>query len=114
MTMPTWDQTMFPILQELADGSVKDSRRLRRVVMEAFGMTADERNEMLKSGQSRIVNRVGWGITDLRKAELIESGEKRGTYRITEAGNDFLNRHRDGFTRIELETVDAFIAWKNE
>ena len=29
-------------------------------------------------------------------------------------GNDFLNKHRDGFTRIELETVDAFIAWKND
>lgn len=113
MTMPTWDQTMFPILQELADGSVKDSRHLRLVVMEAFDMTADERNEMLKSGQSRIVNRVGWGITDLRKAELIENGEKRGTYRITEAGRNFLNHHAEGFNRAELATVDAFNAWKN-
>ncbi|RSX53896.1 restriction endonuclease [Bifidobacterium goeldii] len=112
MTMPTWDQTMFPIMKELSDGNVHTAKHLRERVIETFAMTADEQGETLKSGQSRISNRVYWGLTDLRKAELIENAGKRGSYRITENGQVFLNAHRDGFALEELESVPAFIAWK--
>ncbi|OZG59583.1 hypothetical protein BMYO_1151 [Bifidobacterium myosotis] len=54
MTMPTWDQTLRPILRELADGRMKDARSIRAAVIAAFAMTVDEQNEMLKSGQPRI------------------------------------------------------------
>lgn len=110
--MPTWDQTMFPIMKELSDGGVKDAAHLRSAVIDVFNMTTAEQNETLKSGQTRIFNRVAWGITDLRKAQLIENGGKRGTYRITDAGKAFLEAHGDGFLLKELETVPAFSEWK--
>lgn len=112
MTMPTWDQTLHPILHELADGRLKDARSIRAAVIAAFAMTVDEQNEMLKSGQPRIANRVGWGLTDLHKAQLVEKGDKRGTYRITDAGREFLQRHEDAITLADLETVPAFLAWR--
>ncbi|KAA8825811.1 restriction endonuclease [Bifidobacterium myosotis] len=112
MTMPTWDQTYHPILHELADGRLKDAKSIRAAVIAAFAMTVDEQNEMLKSGQPRIANRVGWGLTDLYKAQLVEKGNKRGTYRITDAGREFLQQHEDAITLADLKTVPAFLAWR--
>ncbi|NMM98220.1 restriction endonuclease [Bifidobacterium olomucense] len=112
MTMPTWDQTLFPIMKELAGGEVRTAKELREKVIDVFHMSVDEQGETLKSGQLRISNRVGWGLTHLHKAKLIENAEKRGSYRITEDGKAFLNTHCDGFAREQLEAVPAFIAWK--
>lgn len=114
MTMPTWDQTMFPIMRELSDGTVRKAADLRGSVIRVFAMTEEEQRETLKSGQLRIYNRVGWAVTDLRKAGLIENAEKRGAYRITQAGRAFLDAHAHGFGLAELETVPAFIAWRQE
>lgn len=77
--MPTWDQTMFPIMKELSDGEVKNAAQLRSVVIDVFNMTTAEQNETLKSGQTRIFNRVSWGLSNLRKTQLIENSTKRGT-----------------------------------
>ena len=87
MTMPKWHETMRPILEALAhvDG-YRAGTDLQDAVAIEFDMTDDERAERLKSGQSRLYNRVYWGITDLEKAKLLEYGEKKGTYRITDAG----------------------------
>ncbi|PJM79118.1 restriction endonuclease [Bifidobacterium scaligerum] len=112
MTMPTWDQTLFPIMKELAGGEVRTAKELHEKVIGVFHMSVDEQGETLKSGQLRISNRVGWGLTHLHKAKLIENAEKRGSYRITEAGKAFLNTHCDGFAREQLEAVPAFVAWK--
>lgn len=112
MTMPTWDQTMFPIMKKLSDGAVHTAKDLREIVIGVFNMTAEEQGETLKSGQLRISNRVYWGLTDLRKAKLIENAGKRGTYRITKEGKEFLAVHSNGFALEELEEVPAFITWK--
>lgn len=112
MVMPKWDQTMFPMMNKLADGTTQGSAALRATVIDTFDLTADEQNETLKSGQRRIANRVGWGLTHLHKAKLIEPGNQRGTYRITEAGRTFLKDHASGISLEDLETVPAFIAWK--
>lgn len=91
MTMPKWHETMRPILEALAhvDGYLAGTDLQDAVAIE-FDMTDDERAERLKSGQSRLYNRVYWGITDLEKAKLLEYGEKKGTYRITGAGRSYL------------------------
>lgn len=105
---------MFSIMEELADGGVHTAKALRKRVIKVFTMSADEQGETLKSGQLRISNRVYWGLTNLRKAKLIENAGKRGSYRITKDGEVFLNAHREGFALEELEALPAFVAWKRE
>ncbi len=115
MTMPKWHETMRPILDALdkTEGYLKGPD-LIDAVARAFGMTDEERSERLDSGQSRLYNRTYWGITDLEKAKLLEYGDARGTYRITEAGRAFLAGHDGGITAKDLyEECPSFRTWKD-
>lgn len=115
MTMPKWHETMRPILEALAhvDGYLAGTDLQDAVAIE-FDMTDDERAERLKSGQSRLYNRVYWGITDLEKAKLLEYGEKKGTYRITDAGRTYLSDYPGPITAKGLyENCTAFKKWKD-
>ena len=115
MTMPKWHETMRPILEALAhvDGYLAGTDLQDAVAIE-FDMTDDERAERLKSGQSRLYNRVYWGITDLEKAKLLEYGEKKGTYRITDAGRTYLSDYPGPITVKGLyENCTAFKKWKD-
>lgn len=113
--MPKWHETMRPILEALAhvDGYLAGTDLQDAAAIE-FDMTDDERAERLKSGQSRLYNRVYWGITDLEKAKLLEYGEKKGTYRITGAGRSYLTDFPGPITAKALyDRCSAFRAWKD-
>lgn len=115
MTMPKWHETMRPILEALAksDGCLTGSD-LQEAVATTFDMTGDERAERLKSGRLRLYDRVYWGITDLEKAKLLEYGEKKGTYCITDAGKEYLSGHSEPITAKALyDRCPAFKAWKD-
>ena len=113
--MPKWHETMRPILTALdkSAGYLKRSDLTDAVVI-AFDVTDDERSERLDSGQLRLRNRTNWGINDLEKAKLLEYGDTRGTYRITEAGRSFLAGHDGAITAKDLyEECPSFRAWKD-
>ena len=116
MTMPKWHETMRPILAALdnATGYLKGPDLIEAVAC-AFDMAEEERAERLNSGQPRLYNRTYWGITDLEKAKLLEYGNARGTYRITDAGRTFLATHGGPITAKDLyDGCPAFRAWKAE
>ena len=115
MTMPKWHQTMRPTLEALAAApDILTNAEIRAVQVEAFSMTDEEASERLSSGQLRLSNRMGWGITDMQKAGLLEYGEKGGTYRITNAGRAFLERHDGPITaRLLYESCPPFKEWKD-
>ena len=55
-----------------------------------FGLTAEERDELLPSGQqTRFANRVYWAIVYLQKGGLI-ARQSRGVYSITDLGRKIL------------------------
>lgn len=114
MSMPKWHEIMRPVLEALAAApDVMTSGELMQVTADAFSMTSEERDEHLKSGQLRIYNRMYWAITDLEKAKFLSYGEKRGTYRATDAGRAFLAQHKGPITAATLmEKSPAFRAWK--
>ncbi len=116
MTMPKWHQTMRPTLEALAAAApaTLTSADVRAAQVKAFSMTDEEAAERLSSGQLRLSNRMGWGITDMAKAGLVEYGEKGGTYRITDAGHAFLAQHAGPITaRMLYENCPAFKEWKD-
>jgi restriction system protein len=96
---------MLPLLESIADGNEHIIRDVTTAIADRFGLSQDERKEMLPSGQQSIIaNRVGWAKTYLKKAGLL-SQPKRGVIQITAEGqavlkktpsridNDFLNKY---------------------
>jgi len=83
MAVPDYQQFMLPFLRILGDGQVHSLSEIKERLAEEFGLTEEDRKELLPSGRQRTFdNRVGWARTYLKKALLLESPE-RAKYRIT-------------------------------
>ncbi len=90
MPIPTYEESMFPMLKLLSDGRERHVREITEVIAAEFNLSVDERTKLLPSGkQTVIANRVGWCKTHLFKAGLIEK-VSWGVYRITERGRKIL------------------------
>ena len=109
MPIPTYEEVMLPFLEVLRE---QGELRMRDVVDRLAGrfhMTENERNQLLPSGQQRIVsNRVGWARTYLKKAGLIES-PVRGRVRLTQAGQEALNRSPSKIDNDFLKQFPTFV-----
>lgn len=83
---------MLPLLEELADGREHTSADLYQVLANRFGLTEEERTQLMNNGRQPLFhNRVGWSVTYLKKAGLLQA-PKRGSYRITNRGQEVLNQ----------------------
>lgn len=89
MAIPDYQSLMLPVLVASSKGEV----RIRSVVeqlADQFRLSAEERSELLPSGQQTIFsNRVHWAKSYLSKAQLVEI-TRRGYFRITSRGQDVL------------------------
>jgi restriction system protein len=56
--MPTWDGFLLPVLQVLRDGGTVQARDVQDRVAEHVGLTEEQRDEVLDSGQLRFRNRI--------------------------------------------------------
>lgn len=90
MAIPDYQSLMLPLLVTLSDGQERTVRDLTRLLADRFGLTEDERETLLPSGQQTIIgNRVGWAKTYLKYAGLVEN-PARGRVRITDLGRSIL------------------------
>jgi restriction system protein len=81
---------MLPLLNTAADGKVHTKREALNELAAQFGLTENERKELLPSGNQEIFdNRLGWARTYLKKAGLIQYTQ-RGHFQITDRGKDVL------------------------
>jgi len=109
---------MLPVLQELADGEAHHRRALADTMSNHFGLSADERSQMLPSGKAPVIqSRTGWALSYMKQAGLV-SLPRRGWYQITtmgrdvlanapnRIGNDFLMRF-DGFRNFRARSRPA-------
>lgn len=112
--MPKFHETMRPILERLAQTGSASMAEITDAVVKAFSITDEEKSERLDSGQSRLANRIGWARTDLKSAGLIEYGEARGVYRITDGGRDYLTKHHGPITDTDLyRDCPPFREWRD-
>jgi restriction system protein len=80
-------------------------RELIPVLEDHFGLTEEERNELLASGtQKRFENRIGWARTHLKKAGLLINSQS-GVYQLTERGKEVLDSKP---SKIDLHFLDRF------
>jgi restriction system protein len=112
MAIPDYQTIMLPLLKFLGDEKEHSLREAIDALADQFHLTAEERRELLPSGNQEIFNnRVGWARTYMKKAGLIKS-TRRGYMCITDRG---LNILRQKPSKIDLELLgqfEEFIAFK--
>lgn len=113
MTIPDYQSIMLPLLKFTRDNKEHAIREAIDYIADAFGLTEQDRKEVLPSGSQYIIdNRVGWARTYLKKAGLLES-PKRSYFKITELGLDVLKKNPSGINVKFLEQFPLFIEFRN-
>jgi len=104
MAIPDFQTLMLPVLRAAAGGEVKISDVVEWLA-EQFGLTPEERSELLPSGRQTIfANRVHWAKSYLGKAGLVEL-TKRAHFRISDRGSKVLVQPP---ARIDIPFLDRF------
>lgn len=88
--IPDYQSIMLPLLKFASDQKEHSLTETIQNVSKVFNLTTEEMKELLPNGKQNIVdNRVGWALTYLKKALLLES-TRRAYFRVTKRGLDVL------------------------
>lgn len=105
MMVPDYQALMRPVLEELSDGHPCHIADLRERVAERVGLTAEDRQELVPSGQKPLYHdRTSWAVTYLKQAHLVER-PSRGVYAITARGREVFDRHPE---RVDNQVLAGF------
>ena len=86
MAIPRYNELFGDVLRVLSDKKEYKTTNLKEIIANQLDLTDEERKEKIPSGKETIIkNRIGWAISSLKKAELVESN-KWGYVNITEIG----------------------------
>jgi len=89
MPVPDFQSFMLPLLKLTADGEEHSLAEAVERLGQEFDLTEEDRAQLLRSGQTRLYNRVAWTTTYLRRPGLLEAVGK-GRFRITDRGREVL------------------------
>lgn len=105
MPVPDFQSCMLPILKLAEDRQEHSLSESREVLAAHFGLTDDERSEMLPSGrQRRFDNRVAWAKVYLEQAGLLTS-PRRAHFVIAEDGLRLLAQNP---ARIDISLLEKY------
>lgn len=104
--VPTWDQYMAPSLRVLSDGEVHRTRPIVEAAAALLGVTAEQREILIPSGQEQWVNRGNWALSYLARAGAAQR-PSRGRYQITDIGRKLLGEHPGGITEKHLRALSG-------
>lgn len=108
MAIPDFQSVMRPVLLAVSDGAARSLGDVREAVKDHFGLSEQERKELLPSGNQTVINnRVGWARTYLNKAGLLTIPE-RGMVQITERGQNALQQGPDRISVAWLKQFPEF------
>jgi len=113
MAVPDYQSLMLPLLRLAGDREVRSIDSAVEATAQEFGLTDEDRRELLPSGrQRRFDNRVAWAVTYLKKAGLLESAG-RGRFKITDRGLEVLRAQPPRIDVRFLERFDEFREFRN-
>lgn len=114
MTLPDYQSFMLPVLKFAADGCERRVRDAVEGVADMLQISDEDKQEMLPSGtQTRLYNRVGWSVTYLHKAGLLNKPQ-RGWFKITESGQSLLRSNPEKIDNSTLEEYESFRQFKSK
>ncbi len=99
---------MAPSLRVLLDGQIERSRRIIEGAADLLGLTEEQRQITIPSGQEQWINRGGWALSYLARVGAIER-TSRAHYLITDIGRKLLADHPDGITEKDLRALSGGI-----
>ena len=110
--IPDYQSLMLPVLKSAEKEEVQ-TKDVIASLAEQFGLTAEERDELIPSGKQRTFdNRVNWAKTYLKQAGLL-TYPKRGCFSATEEGKHVLSQSPDRIDNKFLERFSDFQEFKN-
>jgi hypothetical protein len=89
MAVPDFQSLMLPLLKLAGDGQQHTLAEAVERLAQEFQLSDDDRTQLLRSGQTRLYNRVAWTTTYLKKAGLLRAVAP-GRYQLTERGREVL------------------------
>ena len=105
MAVPDYQTFMRPLLDATSDGREYRTSDVILQLADRFGLTADDREQLLPSGKQTILaNRVNWAVTYLAKAGALHR-TRRSHFTITDRGRQLL---RDYPERIDTRLLRQF------
>src|SRR4051794_9736104 len=108
VAIPDYQTLMRPLLAAYEDGQERPVAQARDQLAAQFGVTDEERAEMLPSGKGRKwKNRVGWAATYLYRSGLL-ARPRRSVYRITDRGRAVLQDNPERVDNDVLATFEEF------
>jgi restriction system protein len=111
MAVPDFQSFFVPVLRATADGKEHSSSEIREKVAAELGLTREELDQKLPSGtQTVFANRVTWSTVYLTKAGALER-PRRGSFQITERGQELLRQYPTRFTKQALSAYPEFVAF---
>ena len=111
MAVPDYQTLMLPVLRALSDGVEAPISEVRTRVAAAEHLTDQDLKEMLPSKrQSVFANRVGWAVSYMEHAGLVER-VRRAVYRVTAEGEGLLQKNPSRIDLNVLRGYPAFLAW---
>lgn len=111
MSVPIFHEMLLPILRHVADGEKHRPADTLEYVVTQFDLSEDDLAERLSNGRTRIMDRVLWAITYLRKSGLIES-VSWGVFRITDRGKKLLGKRPVSLGLKDLEQFPEYLEFK--
>ncbi len=110
MAIPDFQSIMLPMLKAIEDGKEYAFRDVVETLSHHFGVTEEERQQLLPSGRAPLFyNRVGWAKSYLKKAALIEQ-TKYSCFRITNRGKQVVSSKPTSITMKFLEQFPEYLA----
>lgn len=85
MAVPDFQTLMLPLLKLVSDEQQHTIVEAVERMAEEFQLSEEDRTQLLKSGQPRLYNRVGWTTTYLNKAGLLRA-VGLGRFQLTDRG----------------------------
>lgn len=110
--IPDYQSIMLPLLKLVSDGREYKLNDVVEVLSKEFALTAEERKELLPSGQTFVFgSRVSWARTYLKKAGLLDS-PRRGVIVITPRGKDVLRDRPESIDVSFLRRFPEFVEFQ--
>lgn len=108
MPIPSYQDFMLPILKIVSHNKSISLQETYTGIADEFNLSKDERVELLPSGRQKVYkNRIGWAVTYLKKAELLEY-PSRGIIQITLRGKEVLKQNPETIDNSFLKQFDEF------
>lgn len=89
MAIPTYDEFYSDVLKYLADGKEHSRKDIYEGVAKAVGLSKEDMSEVLPKGGPKYKGRIGWSISYLKMAALIDS-PRRSIFVINTRGKKAL------------------------